>query len=321
MNPLVIVLVVVGILAVAMLILALRSGEQGEEAQIEKRIDTYIGKEKEPDKKEIDREAKRLAKLTEGLGKAVEKRSFGMKISEQLGRANVKLTVGEYLILSLISPILFGALAFLIFRSFLFLVGVLFGLFVPRLVVNILSKRRLKQFNDQLGPAINLMVNGLRSGYSMLQAMESVAHDMPPPISEEFARVTLEIGLGIPYDQALEHLVKRVPSDDLALMVTAINVQHEVGGNLAEILDVISFTIRERVRIKGEIAALTAQGMMTGYVISGLPIALALILTALNKEYMGRMFTMTCGWIMLGVSVILIVSGFFAMMKIVQIEV
>lgn len=321
MNPLVILLVVVGILAVLMLVLALRGEQGGGEAQIEKRIDTYIGKEDKASKKEIEQEAKRLAKLTEGLGKAVEKRSFGMKIAEQLARANVKLTVGEYLILSLISPILFGALAFLIFRSFLFLVGVLFGLFVPRLVVNILSKRRLKQFNEQLGPAINLMVNGLRSGYSMLQAMESVARDMPPPISEEFTRVTLEIGLGIPYDQALEHLVKRVPSDDLALMVTAINVQHEVGGNLAEILDVISFTIRERVRIKGEIAALTAQGMMTGYVISGLPIALALILTALNKEYMGRMFRMTCGWIMLGVSLVLIVLGFWAMMKIVQIEV
>ncbi len=321
MDPLIIVLVIVGIAAVVVLILALRSGGQREEVQIERRLDSYVSQDVEPAKKDIEQEAKRLSKLTEGLSKAVEKRSFGAKIAEQLGRANVKLTVGEYIILNLLSPVFFGALALLIFRSIMFLVGVLFGLFVPRMVVNILSKRRLKQFNNQLGPAINLMVNGLRSGYSMLQSMESVARDMPPPISDEFGRVTLEIGLGIPNDEALQHLGKRVPSDDLGLMITAINVQHEVGGNLAEILDVISFTIRERVRIKGEIAALTAQGMMTGYVISGLPIALALILTAMNKEYMGRMFTMTCGWMMLGVSLVLIVLGFVAMMKIVQIEV
>ncbi|MBN1934228.1 MAG: type II secretion system F family protein [Anaerolineae bacterium] len=322
MDPLIIVLVIVGIGAVVMLILALRSGGRREEAQLEQRLDSYIaGQEGKPTEKDIDQEAKRLSKLTESLGKVVEKQSFGVKIAERLARASIKLTVGEFVILSIISPVLFGALAFIIFRSFLFLVGVLVGLFVPRMVVNMMSKRRLKQFNEQLGPAINLMVNGLRSGYSMLQAMESVARDMPVPTSEEFGRVTLEIGLGIPNDEALQHLGKRVPSDDLALMITAINVQHEVGGNLAEILDVISFTIRERVRIKGEIAALTAQGMMTGYVISGLPIALALILTAMNREYMGRMFTMTCGWIMIGVSVVMIVAGFFAMMKIVQIEV
>lgn len=326
MNPLIliVVLVIIGIAAVVVLVLALRGGTKKEEAKIEQHIDTYVaGGQTKPDKgsKDIDQEAKRLSRLTEGLGKVIEKRNFGVKIAERLGQASIKLTVGEYVILSILSPVLFGALAFLIFRNFLFLIGVIFGFFVPRIVVNTLSKQRLKKFNNQLGPAINLLVNGLRTGYSMLQAMEAVARDMPAPISEEFSRVTLEIGLGIPTEDALNHMVKRVPSDDLDLMITAINVQHEVGGNLAEILDIISFTIRERVRIKGEIAALTAQGMMTGYVISGLPIALALILTAMNKEYMGRMFTMVCGWIMLGVSVVLIVAGFFAMMKIVQIEV
>ncbi|MBN1584556.1 MAG: type II secretion system F family protein [Anaerolineae bacterium] len=324
MNPLVYVLIGIGVLAVVMLILALTGGGGREDAQLEKRLDSYIageGTRSTKEVKDIDQEAKRLSKLTDGLSKAVEKRTFGIRIAERLAQASVKLTVGEYMILSIVSPILVGALAFLMFRNFLFLVGVVAGFFVPRIIVSMMSKQRLKQFNNQLDPAINLLVNGLRSGYSMLQAMEAVARDMPAPIAEEFGRVTLEIGLGVALEDALNHMLKRVPSDDLDLMITAINVQHEVGGNLAEILDIISFTIRERVRIKGEITALTAQGMLTGYVISGLPIALSLILFAMNKEYMGRMFTMVCGWIMLGVAVIMIASGFFVMMKIVQIEV
>jgi tight adherence protein B len=155
----------------------------------------------------------------------------------------------------------------------------------------------------------------------MPQAMETVAKDMPPPVSEEFRRVTLEIGLGIPLEEALDHMLRRVQSPDLDLMITAINVQHEVGGNLAEILEIISHTIRERVRIQGEIKTLTAQGQITGYVLSGLPFALTGILFVLNREYMSRMFTTTCGWIMVGVSIVIIAAGFFAMQKIVKIEV
>lgn len=325
MNPLIYVLGGVGLLAVVVLILALRSGGgdgQGD-AKIEKRLDRYIGDEgkgKRKDK-EIEAEAKRLSKFTEGLSKAVEKRRFGANIAEMLARASLKLTVGEYIILNLASIVLTGALAFVIFRNFLFLAGPVFGFFLPKIIVGVLSGQRTKKFNDQLGPAINLLVNGIRSGYSLLQAMEAVARDMPPPIGEEFRRVTLEVGLGIPMEDAMVHMLKRVPSDDLELMITAINVQHEVGGNLAEILDIISFTIRERVRIKGEIATLTAQGVITGYVISGLPIALTLFLYVLNREYMGRMFRMPCGWVMMGVAIFIIAIGFFVMMKITKIEV
>ena len=122
-------------------------------------------------------------------------------------------------------------------------------------------------------------------------------------------------------EDALNHMVRRVRSDDLELMITAVNVSYEVGGNLAEILDIISHTIRERVRIMGEIKTLTAQGQITGWVLSLLPFGLTGILYLLNKEYMGRMFTVPCGWIMIGVSVVIIAAGFFAMQKITKIEV
>ena len=321
MSPLVIVLVIVGLLAVVMLVLALRSGG-GTEAEISERLDSYVGDQvPQMTDQDIEKEAKRLAKLTEGINKVIEKRTFGTKIATQLAQASLKLTVTEYLILNVASVIIMTILAFALFRNFLLIFGFIGGFFVPRLVVNILKAQRLKKFNDQLGDTINLLVNGIRSGYSMPQAMETVGRDMPPPISEEFRRVTLEIGLGIALEDSLQHMLRRVNSGDLDLMITAINVAYEVGGNLAEILDIISHTIRERVRIQGEIKTLTAQGQITGYVLSGLPFALTGILYALNREYMGRMFTTTCGWIMAGVAVLIIALGFMAMQKITKIEV
>ena len=321
MSPLVIVLVIVGLLAVVMLVLALRSGG-GTEAEISERLDSYVGDQvPQMTDQDIEKEAKRLAKLTEGINKVIEKRTFGTKIATQLAQASLKLTVTEYLILNVASVIIMTILAFALFRNFLLIFGFIGGFFVPRLVVNILKAQRLKKFNDQLGDTINLLVNGIRSGYSMPQAMETVGRDMPPPISEEFRRVTLEIGLGIALEDSLQHMLRRVNSGDLDLMITAINVAYEVGGNLAEILDIISHTIRERVRIQGEIKTLTAQGQITGYVLSGLPFALTGILYALNREYMGRMFTTTCGWIMAGVAILIIALGFFAMQKITKIEV
>jgi tight adherence protein B len=183
----------------------------------------------------------------------------------------------------------------------------------------------LKAFNDQLGDTITLMANGLRSGYSLLMAMEAVGSEMPSPISEEFSRVVREVSLGVPTDRAMNNLHRRIPSDDLELMITAININHEVGGNLSEILEIIGGVIRERVRIQGEIKTLTAQGMMSGYVISFLPIVLGLLLFAMNQEYLGRMIfpgeTQPCGWIMVGVGLIMIGLGFAAIMKVVKIEV
>ncbi len=322
MSALVYVLPVVAVLAVIMLILALRSGG-GTEAKVERRLDSYIqGERADARVKDIDEEAKRLSWFAEGINRAVEKRGFGTRIATQLAQASLKLTVGEYLILNFLSIVVGGGVGWLVFRSnILFVSGFIVGFFVPRIVVNSLKGQRLRKFNDQLGDTINLLVNSLRSGYSMPQAMETVASDMPPPISEEFRRVGIEISLGVSLEQALDNMLHRVNSPDLDLMITAIGVQHEVGGNLAEILEIISHTIRERVRIHGEIKTLTAQGEITGYVLSGLPFALTAVLFLMNREYMMRMFTTPCGWIMSGVSITIIVLGFVVMRKVVQVEV
>jgi len=154
--------------------------------------------------------------------------------------------------------------------------------------------------------------------------MEAVSKELPPPICDEFRRVVQEMQLGVPMEATLENLMRRIPSEDLDLVITAINVQREVGGNLADILDTISYTIRERVRIKGEIRVLTAQVMYSGRFLAMLPIILTGILYFLNREYLMEFFkpeSVPCGYIALGLAGILIISGYFAMNKLADIEV
>jgi tight adherence protein B len=150
--------------------------------------------------------------------------------------------------------------------------------------------------------------------------MEMVSREVRDPMGGEFRRVVREVGLGISHEEAMANLLRRVPSDDLDLLVTAINIQHEVGGNLAQILTIIGHTIRERVRIKGEIAVLTAQQSISGYVITALPVGLGLFIFMINPGYIVEMFRWPYICMPIGAA-IMIVIGFFVMKKITAIEV
>lgn len=246
-------------------------------------------------------------------------------ISRRLARADIKLRPAEYLGVIIASIIVCTFLGIVLGRSVLFgvLAGIL-GAFLPGMYVGRAETGRLKKFDDQLGDMLNLVVNGLRAGFSTLQALEAVSRELPAPICDEFRRVVQEMQLGLSMDQALDHLLRRIKSADLDLVVTAINVQREVGGNLAEILDVISFTIRERVRIKGEINSLTAQGRATAWVISLMPVALLLILFLVNKPYVSKFWNSDpaiCGYSMLLLATLMVVSGFLIAQKIVAIDI
>jgi tight adherence protein B len=204
------------------------------------------------------------------------------------------------------------------------ILGFLIGYMILRFWVKRKQGQRLVRFNEQLADMLNLMVNGLRAGYSTMQAMEAVSREMPPPICDEFRRVVQEVQLGISIEPALDNLLRRIPSDDLDLVVTAINVQREVGGNLAEILDTISYTIRERVRIKGEIRVLTSQVMYSGRFLAMMPLIIAAILWFLNKPYMMEFFnpeTRIPGIIALSIAGFMIGLGYFVMTRIATIEV
>jgi tight adherence protein B len=246
-------------------------------------------------------------------------------ISKSLAQADLKFRPVEFLATIVLSAFFMTFVGFIVSQSFPFAVlAGLFGAFIPQLYVARSKSRRLSMFNNQLGDMLNLMVNGLRAGYSTMQAMEAVSKELPAPISDEFRRVVQEMQLGLDMEDALEHLVRRITSDDLDLVITAINVQREVGGNLAEILDVISYTIRERVRIQGEIAALTAQGRATAWVISALPIVLTLLLYLVNRPYIMQFFnpeTRNCGIPILVLSGFLVITGFAITQKIVKIDI
>jgi len=274
--------------------------------------------------------ARRTSPISQALNRAISRRGFGERIQRELARADLKLNVAEWLALHVLLAFGFFAVGWIIGGQNIFMgaLAAIGAFFVPRMYLGYQQRKRLRTFDNQLGDMLNLVVNGLRAGYSPLQALESVARELPPPISVEFQRVVQEIQLGLPQEAALANLTRRVPSADLDFVVTAMNVQREVGGNLAEILDNISHTIRERVRIKGEIATLTAQGQITAWVISLLPIGLALFLWLINRSYMNNIFgppfvfgLPCCGIIMIATSLTMIATGFAIVQKIVDIEV
>lgn len=275
-----------------------------------------------------DDEQKQAAstQVTQLLAKRVEAsisgRTFAASLSTDIARANLKLTVGEFLILQGTIGVTVGMLAWFISSSPL--VGLLFsatGWFVPKIWLGRRQAARLKALNEQLADTIALMSNSLRSGLSLVQSMEMISREAEPPIAEEFQRVVREIGLGVSPQDALQHLVRRVASDDLDLLVTAILVQFEVGGNLSKILDSIANTIRERVKLKGEIKTMSAQGRLSGWMLSGLPMAVGGILMLIAPSYIGKLFT-PGPWLALpfcgGLGILF---GMFVIGKLVDIEV
>ena len=309
-----------GVLALVLLVVGLVVSATGDKTSMDDRLNKYLEEDKTIDAKDSK------GALTDWVNKRVEKSSFGDNISRELARADLKFKPGEYIALYFIAIIGGALIAFLLGGRLLLsaLIGAGIGALLPRMYVKNQQAKRLTRFNDQLPDMLNLMVNGLRAGYSTLQAMEAVSKELPAPICDEFRRVVQEMQLGIPMEKALANLLRRIPSQDLDFLVTAINVQREVGGNLAEIMDVISYTIRERVRIKGDIRALTSQAMYSGRALALMPVGLLCILWFLNRSYVMEFFNqenILCGGIALGGAGMLIAIGYFVMTRIANVEV
>jgi tight adherence protein B len=313
-----------GVLILVLLIVGVIITITGERSLVEDRL----GHLDEDQIKETQKEASRSI-VTEWMERRVATSSRGDRVARELARADLKIKVSEYYAVIFIAMVGLGLIAFLIQgHPASFILGAIGGFFAPRFYVRRQQSVRLVKFNDQLGDMLNLMVNGLRAGYSTMQAMEAVSRELPPPICDEFRRVVQEMQIGITMEKALENLLRRIPSDDLDFVITAMNVQREVGGNLAEILDTITFTIRERVRIKGEIRVMTANVRASGAILSMIPFGLGLALWFLSPEYIGTFFDPNpyvsqplCGFISVGIILGLILAGYLVMMKIADIEV
>jgi tight adherence protein B len=315
------VLTTVGIICV---VLGVDRAVRRDRTVLDKRLRRYGGRAYQLTDDEQKQAAS--AQVTQLLAKRVEAsisgRTFAAALQTDLARANLKLTIGEFLIMQACAAAVIGMLAWLI--SGAVFVGSVFGAvgwFIPKVWLGRRQSGRLKSFNNQLGDTIQLMSNSLRSGLSLVQSMEMISREAEQPIADEFQRVVREIGLGVGPQDALLHLVRRVNSDDLELLVTAILVQFETGGNLSRILDSIASTIRERVKLYGEIRTLSAQGRMAGYVLSGLPVAIGGLLMLIAPSYMGALFT-PGPWLVLPVAAFIgIVMGSLVIRKLVAIEV
>lgn len=316
-----------GVVAVFILIAGIVSMRSERQQEIEERLERYTTEygstQLSGDTQDPDEAAAEVSLLTARLDSALSEREFAKKWRVQLARADLKLTVAEYFALHIISGLgVFLLSWFVIFGNPIAgaAAGVA-GLFLPRFYVARKQGQRLRAFEGQLPDTIALWVNALRSGYSVMQAMEAISHEAPEPTSTEFRRVVQEVQLGVPMESSLDHLVNRMPSEDMDLVNTAVNIQREVGGNLAEILEAIAHTIRERIKLKGEIRVLTSQGRITGWLISLLPIILTLFLMVVSPGYMGGLVeNRMCGWPMLGVGLGLIGTGAAIIQKIVSID-
>lgn len=286
------------------------------------RISSYIDTQETPAKKEIRPKKSGLSII----GNTVTKISFfdryKIKVQKELLKAHILLKGEEFITLGIISSIICLLVFSLIFRNFFAgLPFLILGWILPSMVVKNIKRKRVRELNLQLADAIVLISNSLKAGYSFFQAIEMVSKEMPAPISEEFSKVQKEINLGYTTEQALENLQNRVESDDLGLVITAVLIQRQVGGNLAEILDNISGTIRDRLKIKGEIRTLTAQGRISGLIISLVPIGLGVVLYITNPDYIGLLFSNIIGWCIIGLAVAMQVVGIYSINKIIKIDV
>jgi|YNPBryantNP2012_1023418.scaffolds.fasta_scaffold04928_4 tight adherence protein B len=256
-----------------------------------------------------------------GLTQALSGLSLSRRLAGMLSRTDLPLTAAEFVLIM----IGLAAVGFVIgAMRFGFLAGVGIGLiagYLPVFYANNQIARRRARFADQLPDAITLIVGALRTGYGLLQAFEMLVTQMPAPMSVELARVVRMVGLGVPMQRALVEMTRRMQNDDLDLVVTAINVQYELGGNLAQTLETITETIRDRVRIKREIRSLTGQQRATAYLLAIMPVATGAILYVLNPSYIGRLFEPGLIRILPIGAIVMEVMGFMIMRKIIAIEV
>jgi tight adherence protein B len=240
----------------------------------------------------------------------------------RMRKAGMSLLGSEFLIILALSALLGFVVAYILSQKLH--LAVLVGVFVMMLewiYVLIRIQRREAAFQNQLGDCLTMVANALRAGFSFLQAMDLISKEMEPPISDEFKHVMRDISLGTSMERALEDMDKRVGSADFSLVVTAVLIQQQVGGDLAKILDTISETIQDRIRMRREVHTLTAQGRISGWVLAALPVAMCILLNIISPGYLDPLFNERIGQMAIGGAVVLIIIGFIIIQRIVDIEI
>lgn len=287
---------------------------------VKRREDYIVGKKKE-EKKTENTEAKRNNKKQSVSSNKSAFTKVNKILAEELEKSDISRKPEDFVIIWIVVTFVPGLLFMLIFKNQLIApMLMVIGAIAPIIYMKNKQKKRRDMFESQLSDALMIASNCLKSGLTFNQAMDTISNECEDPIKSEFKRTVNEITFGSSQDEALEAMAKRVKSEDFDLVVSAVSIQRQTGGNLSEILDTIAGTIRERYKIKGEIKTLTGQGRISGIIIGVLPIALLLIMSLINKELIMTLFTTTIGKILLLISVGLETVGAIVINKIVTIK-
>ncbi len=327
MDPLIILISVTVLLAVFSLVLGVSISRAGDNGRLGERLDTYRQDQQSQThkKEEKVRLRRRSYSNLPSLNAFLSHLKGSEKMALHLERSGVHLRVGEYYLIRFTLALLFFLVPIALSQTIL---GLLLGTFLaaagymlPAAYIGQKKRSRLARMNDQLLELLELVSNSLKSGYGLMQSFDFAARQMRPPLASEVHRMLREANLGLGVDKSLEALGERVSSPDLDMVLTAISIHQAVGGNLTEILDSVSYTIRERARIRGEVKTLTAQGMMTGYLVGGLPVGVGALFMVINPAYMSLLFTETIGQILLLAALGFEILGVVTIKRILAIEI
>jgi tight adherence protein B len=259
------------------------------------------------------------------ISSILEGKSSTAETAARLERADMRLTVSEFVSVRIFMALMFAVITYFAIGGtvgtiLLFVTG-FFGWLFPSIYVSMSINKRVSKLNGQLPDALTLISNSVKAGFGLMQALDMASREVSHPLGTEFKRTLADINVGSGTEEALQKLADRAGSDDLEIVITAMLIQQTTGGNLSEILDNVAHTMRERIRIRGEIKTLTSQQMLTGFVIGGLPVVMIGLFTLVNPAYMTPLFTTTIGYAMIAMALTLEFFGVLAIKKILDIEV
>ena len=227
----------------------------------------------------------------------------------------------QMLILNVACMCLLGICTYILLNPLICVGATILGFFLPMWLVKYYRQRRIRKFNVQLVDALQAMANAFKAGLTFPQAIETVAKEAQAPLSQEFGLFVKEVKLGVPLEEALVNMGRRVGSDDLELVVVSTNIARQLGGNMAEMFETLSGTIRERFRLEGKIDALTSQGKLQGWVVASMPLILGFVLNYMRPDLMGPMLDHIFGYILVGVIAVMEILGIFIIRRIVNIDI
>lgn len=263
-----------------------------------------------------------LYSCIEALAKALGRLQQGRRIELLMQQADWPIRGTEFEAILLLWGGLVGLITFLVtLKGAMFFAGALAGILMGLALLGLRIRRRRKKFTNQLGDMLTMVANALRAGFSFMQAFELISREMDAPMGREVQLVVNEVNLGNTLESALDNMQRRVASPDFELVVTAVLIQRQVGGDLASILDTISETIAERVRMRREVMALTAQGRASGWVLAAIPVALFAILYMMSPSYLSPLIDTEIGRMFMIGALVLEVIGFFVIQRIVDIKI